>query len=282
MFDLRALRYFLAIYEEGSVSAASRRCHIAQPSISAALKQLEEDLGVTLFERGRRGVVPTEAGRQFYPEALALVRQSESLRNRFRTSPEEWPLRLGLMRSLGAERMSGLLRRVLERAPVQLTLVNPEEPCDARIISRESATAAEAVQPIWHDRYFVALPAGHPLSLKPALALADLKQLDFIHRQPCDALSELERQLEASGIRLRVRAQIRTIEYAVALVAAGVGAALLPDWPEVRSRQEVVLRPLARLELAQDIVLAWPRNSAPTPALEALIHACAEVGLRIL
>lgn len=61
LFDLRALGYFVAAYEERSVTAASRRCFVAQPSISMAIKGLEDALNTTLFERSRQGLAPTPA-----------------------------------------------------------------------------------------------------------------------------------------------------------------------------------------------------------------------------
>ncbi len=74
--DIRSLRYFIAAYEGGSISAAARRCHVAQPSISTALAQLEEHLGTPLFERHRRGITPTEEGHRLYPWHVRSVKTS--------------------------------------------------------------------------------------------------------------------------------------------------------------------------------------------------------------
>ena len=72
LFDLRSLGYFVAAYEERSVTAASRRCFVAQPSISMAIKGLEDALETTLFERSRQGLAPTPAAHRLYPRACSL------------------------------------------------------------------------------------------------------------------------------------------------------------------------------------------------------------------
>ena len=71
--DLKQLGYFIAIVEEGSISAAAKQLHISQPPLSAQLRRLEEELGVPLIERGPRRVTPTEAGRALYRQAKRLL-----------------------------------------------------------------------------------------------------------------------------------------------------------------------------------------------------------------
>ena len=103
--DLRELGYFVAVFEEGSVSAAARRSFISQPSVSAALAALEAELGATLFVRHRQGVTPTAAAARLYPTARRLIAEAQALRASFRApAPARTPLALGLMRSLDAAR----------------------------------------------------------------------------------------------------------------------------------------------------------------------------------
>lgn len=273
--DLRALRYFEAVYERRSISAAARACYIAQPSISAALQQLEETLGTRLFVRHPRGVSPTEAGERLYPLSRKLTGEAQAIRRLFADKPRPEPFRLGLMRSLGAERMSLLLKElVAAEEALELTLVNPEEPCDARIIDAVDLGAGERFQPLWLDRYRLALPLGHELSLKERIACADLAGLAFINREPCSALVHLKARLREQGVEPAVRANIRTLEYALALVSAGVGAALVPDWDSTRARDDIVLRPLADIQLEQQIGLAYSARAAIAAALQTTIELC--------
>ncbi|WP_207063792.1 LysR family transcriptional regulator [Motiliproteus sp. SC1-56] len=275
--DLRALHYFEAVYEGGSISAAARLCYIAQPSISAAIRQLETQLGARLFVRHPRGVSPTKAGEQLYPLSKKLTGEARAIQRLFAAKPRPEPFRLGLMRSLGAERMSLLLKElVAAEEALELTLVNPEEPCDARIIDAVDLAPGERFQPLWLDRYQLALPLGHELSLGERIACRDLAGIAFINRDPCSALVHLRRHLHELGVEPAVRANIRTLEYALALVSAGVGCALVPDWESTRARDDIVLRPLAEIRLEQQIGLAYRADAALTPVLQRAIDLCCQ------
>ncbi len=275
--DLRALRYFEAVYEKRSISAAARACYVAQPSISTAIQQLETALETQLFVRHAKGVLPTDAGEKLYPLSKKLTGEARAIRTLFVAKPQAEPFRLGLMRSLGVERMSLLLKELTTRhEQLELTLVNPEEPCDARIIDAEELAADELFQPLWLDRYRLALPLGHPLSLQDRVSIGDLAELPFINREPCNALARLKTALANRGLRFVPRANIRTLEYALGLVSAGVGAALVPDWESTLARDDLVLRPFADIELDKRIGLAWPRAAPVTPALQTVIQLCRE------
>ncbi|MDI5935962.1 LysR family transcriptional regulator [Halomonas kalidii] len=269
--DVRSLRYFIAAFEGGSISAAARRCHVAQPSISAALSQLEEQLGTPLFERHRRGITPTEEGQRLYPLAQKVSEDLQTITRLFRRPSPVMPVRLGLMRSLGANRMTTLLKEYIGQGDnLALTLVNPEEPCDARLIGEQELATQEAFQPIWHDSYRLALPGGPPLLLKGRITLDDLEGLPFIWRHPCAAMEQLADALNEAGVRCQVRARLRTIEYTLGLVAAGIGASLVPTWPEILARHDVQCRPLEGLDIHQTIGVAYPTRGA-TPALAPLL-----------
>ncbi|PMR75378.1 LysR family transcriptional regulator [Billgrantia endophytica] len=281
--DVRSLRYFIAAYESGSISAAARRCHVAQPSISTALLQLEERLGTPLFERHRRGITPTEEGQRLYPLARQVSEDLDAIGRLFHTPSPPTPIRLGLMRSLGAHRMTDLLKEYINRGDnLALTLVNPEERCDARIIGEQDLVTTECFQPIWHDSYRLALPEGHPLASQATVSLNELDGLPFIWRHPCAAMEQLALALNEAGLRCQVRARLRTIEYTLGLVAAGVGASLVPAWPDILARPDVQCRPVEGLPIHQIIGVAYPARHA-SPALAPLLalgrEAWAQAGL---
>lgn len=276
--ELRRLRYFLATYETGSVSAASRRCFVAQPSISAAIGQLEDELGTVLFERHAKGVRPTDAGQRLYPLAAHLVADSEAILQTFNQTTRPQPLCLGLMRSLGAERMSQWLKQVMARiVNLELTLVNPEEACDARIVTQAMCQPHESFEPIWRDRYRLALSSGHPLTLRDRIRLEDLEGEAFILRSHCEATDQLRQALHRADIGIQPRAHIRTVEYSLALVSAGVGVALVPDWPENRERLDLELRPIEGWEADLVIGLAYPEE-LPEGQRQALVEVCRMMG----
>lgn len=266
--DLRALRYFVAVKESGSISGAARRCYVAQPSISSSLKQLEDTVGKSLFSRHTRGMKATEAGEQLYPLAKQLLGQASAIEELFKTETRKLPFRLGVVRGLGVQRMSLILQKFTSDNPgIELTLVPPEEECDARIINETGLSTGEQSQFMWQETFQIALPAGHPLTLKRELLLADLHGLAFIQRLPCDAGLALQNKLNSSGFKVDVRARIQTIEYAIGLVKAGVGCALLPNYKEIIADTEMQFRQIKGEPFSRHIVLAWQQNSGIVSSL---------------
>jgi DNA-binding transcriptional LysR family regulator len=269
--ELRELRYFLAVYETGSVTAAARRCYISQPSISTALASLERELGAVLFVRHRKGVAATAAADTLYEKARRLVDETLALKALFSSAPAP-AVTLGLMRSLDAQRVGALLKRLAQEGDARLSVVDLDDPCDARIISRALLRDTEAFAPLWSERYVLALPARHPLRLKPRLVLADLEGLPLIARCHCENAS----QTADLGFQPLVAAVATTEEWALALVEAGVGATVLPEGV-VPPDSKVAIRDLGDLGLTREVGLAYRRADAGSPAVS---HILAGLGLR--
>src|SRR6266849_3105265 len=149
--DIRELRYFAAVYRERNLTAAARRCFISQPSISAAITNLEAELGTTLFIRHKKGVAPTESAEQFHSVARRIIDDADAARNLFRKPPARHALTLGLMRTLEQPRTIALLKPLTGTADVALRLVGPDEAADARIISNSIIKADAHFVPLWTE-----------------------------------------------------------------------------------------------------------------------------------
>lgn len=265
--ELRELRYFLAVYETGSVTAAARRCFISQPSISAAIAALERDLGAMLFVRHRKGVAATQAGDALYGRARRLVDDALSLKALFEPSPAA-EVTLGLMRSLDIPRVLPLLRPLTETGDVRLLLVEADEPCDARIVSRALTLETEAFAPLWSEGYVLALPPRHALRLKPHVSLADLEGLPLIARCNCENAD----QTADLGFKPLVAAVATTEEWALALVEAGVGATVIPEGAAPADGR-IATRPLTDLPLRREVGVAYRQADADSPAVRRILEA---------
>ena len=260
--DLKHLNYFIAVYEQESFSAAAKHCFIAQPSISAAVAHLEQELDSPLFKRHARGVSPTEQGTKLYPLAKKLSGQAEAIKNSFTKKEVKEQFLLGVTKGLGVKRMSALLKDFTASQPyMELTLVPQHENCDARIIIKEELKDGEEYLPIWQENYLLVLPVNHPLSLKEAIDLNDFDDLAFIQRSPCRAWQLLTDTFTLSGIKPNIRARIQTIDYALGLVRAGLGCALVPAHPEIIEQKDLVFRPISHIQLTREIVLAYSSSS---------------------
>ncbi len=263
--NLRALSYFVAVYDKGTISAAAKQCYIAQPSISSAISQLEDELNTQLFQRHGRGVSPTESAERLYPLAQRLLNESKAIASLFNTPEQRQPFKLGLINSLGVQRMSMLLKDFSQAChDMELTLVEANEPCDARIITTSQLKSDEVFHPIWHDDYLLAIPSTMSLALKKEIRLQDLSGQPFIHRAPCEALADLQQLMDLEGIKMQIRARIQTVEYAVGLVAAGVGIALVPALPVLMEQSNIIYKAIGDLQLRRTVGLAMQREGERT------------------
>jgi LysR family transcriptional regulator, benzoate and cis,cis-muconate-responsive activator of ben and cat genes len=278
--DTRQLGYFVAVFEQGSISAAARHCLVAQPSVSAALLQLENELNCSLFIRLPKGVKPTEEGERLYSQASQIISQLQAVKASFSKPPKRMQFRLGLVKALGVERMSQLLKDFHSQLPgLELHLVEPDEPCDARIINIRQLKAGEHYQHLWSDTYSLAIPAQHPLCAKAEIELEDFKKLPLIKRTPCDAWDQLQTALNRRNIKADIRANIHTIEYAIGLVGAGIGCALLPGFESHRNRAEMQIRPLQLPLSERALVLAFNKEQQHQTAVKTLCEVAKKQSL---
>ncbi|WDE05990.1 LysR family transcriptional regulator [Thalassomonas viridans] len=268
--DLRSLQYFAAVFEQHSFSAAAKTCYVAQPSISSAVAQLEQDLNTTLFNRHARGVTPTDSGEKLYPLAKQLLGQADAIKTVFTEHGNKQAFNLGVTKGLGVKRMSALLKDFTSaEEQMELTLVPHTEPCDARIIIKEELKEQETHWSLWQEDYLLALPYNHVLSLQDSIKLRDLDGLPFIQRTPCTEWDTLSDALTLEGISVDTRAKIQTIDYALGLVQAGLGCALVPAHPEIISKTDVVFKPIEGLRLMRETVLAY---SQPSDIINTLLQ----------
>src|SRR3954451_11420384 len=263
--DIRELRYFSAVFEERSLTRAAARCFVSQPSISLAIANLETELGTELFIRHRKGVLPLQAAERLQPIARRIADEADAARNLFRHGVPKQVLKLGLMRTLDGRRVTALLRPLTARQDLKLHIVGPTEPADARIVARSLVGDDEHFLSMWSERYVAALPLAHPLTLKSRLRAADLAAVAMIDRCHCEHSALAGR----GGKPREIAAIAETEDWALALVAAGVGVAIVPEGV-VHNRSDVAVREI-EMTLKRQVGLAYPASRAPSEALKILI-----------
>ncbi|MEU9161864.1 LysR family transcriptional regulator [Streptomyces sp. NPDC048424] len=184
--ELRQLRYFVTVADEGGFGRAAERLGIVQSAVSTQVRRLERQLGVTLFDRTARRAVLTGPGEALLPQARAVLDAAD----RTRALAAELAagtaglLRLGAVHGPG-ERMNRLLQRlaqpagafrvVLRHLPVaeRLRAVRDGELDAAFVRGTLTAPPGTDLLPVWQDPLYVAVPAAHPLAARPALSLGD-------------------------------------------------------------------------------------------------------------
>jgi DNA-binding transcriptional LysR family regulator len=259
--DIRELRYFAAVFSERNLTVAARRCFISQPSVSLAITNLEAELGTTLFIRHKKGVMPTASAEQLYSVARRIIDDTDAARNLFRKPPLRHRLTLGLMRTLDIPRTIALLKPLTAASDVHLRLVGTNEPADARIVARSMVDADEHFIPLWTDRYVAALPSSHPLVLKDRLRTSDFAGVAMIDRCHCEQSEFFGRNAPSRNVAAIAESE----DWAMALVAAGVGVAIVPE-AVARSNPDVVVREID-VDVKRQVGLAY---GAARPASDVL------------
>ena len=264
--DIRELRYFAAVYRERNLPAAARTCFVSQPSISTAVASLEAELGTTLFIRHKKGVSPTAAAEQFYAVARRIIDDTDAARRLFQAPVPRPTLTLGLMRTLDIPRVVALIKPITADGRIHLRLVGAGDRADARIVTRTMVKPREHFLALWSERYVAALPPSHPLALKERLRTTDLAGVPLIDRCHCEQSAFFRRR----GRRQPAAAIAESEDWAMALVAAGIGVAIVPEGV-ARAQPNVAVRDIADVDVTRQVGLAYGAARAPTAALQTLI-----------
>ncbi|KAB0599391.1 LysR family transcriptional regulator [Cupriavidus gilardii] len=288
--DLRQLRYFIAVAEEGNYSRAAERLHISQPPLSQQIKSLEGTLRVTLFERGRHGARLTRAGEALLTRARRIVDDCDSVERQVRRVAEglEGYLRIGIINSVMYGPLPLTLRQFQLRNPgVEWTLheLLPDQQYEALARGRIdvgfscSAAARSDLRSIlvYAQPLVVAMASDHPLARAPRVSLRQLSGDAFVL---LNMQSPMIRNVLAAclreGFEPRVMHESVDPETVLGLVGAGVGVSVLPASLSATRRDDVSYVPLAARRLDADLHATVRREHA-LPALERFLALLEDV-----
>src|SRR5438132_6039225 len=286
--DLRRLRFFVEVVRQGGFSQAAKVVHASQPTVSKAVKQLEDELGVPLLDRDTRRSAPTAAGAVVYKRALALLTASEDLVSELDElrGLKRGTLRVGFPRVGSSALFAPLFasfRRQYPGIDVQFA-VHDSKRVEEAVRAGELDLAA-LVHPIpedfeWKDvrsdPLMVLMPRQHPLAEQRSVKLAKLVGSPLILFEEGFALNDLI--LEAfrkKGVSPKVAARSSQVDFIFELVAAGSGIAFLPRVvAEQRVHRSVRLALLDEPKCKWSTALAWRRGGHLSHAAHAwLAHA---------
>lgn len=285
-FTLRQLQYAVAVFESLSFRKAAERCHVSQPSLSAQLAQMEEALGIKLFERDRRRVLVTPAGRACIERARLILREADDLVDLARRSgdPLAGTLRIGVILTVSPyllPRLASALRAAYPR----LTVLWVEDKTAALVRSLEAGTldavllALEADvgdverEVIGPDPFVLATPKGHPLGAKATPAkTSELRDQGVLLLDDGHCFREQALALCAGARAKELEFRATSLSTLAQMVAGGAGVTLLPELavPAEAQRAELVIRRFARPAPTRTLALVWRKRSPLAPALRQL------------
>jgi DNA-binding transcriptional LysR family regulator len=259
--ELRHLRYFVAVAEERNFTRAAQRLHMAQPPLSRQIQQLEETLGVQLFERNSRPLKLTETGKFFYSHAVQLLAQTAELESMTRRVGNiERSLSVGFVGSTLYGMLPKIIRRFRdENTTVELSLHEMSTMDQIRAL-KDGRIDIGFGRIRLEEKMIVALPEGHPLSLvKPVLALADLVNETLIIFPKAPRPSYADQVLAAfqdRALKPRRIYEVRELQIALGLVAAGEGISVVPSSVYGMKRDDVSYKELDDPTLVSPIIMS--------------------------
>ncbi len=288
-FTLRQLQYVLAVAEELSFRRAAERCHVSQPSLSAQLAQLEEALGVQLFERDRRRVLATAAGEEIVERARRLLLGADDLlaASQRAGDPLAGVIRIGVIPTISPYLLPAMAPR-LRRAFPRLTIAWREDKTaslamalgagelDAALLALEADIGDVEHESIAADPFVLATLPGHPLARKSGpvasqeLRGTEVLLLDDGHcfrnqaLEVCTAARSHESEFRATSLATLVQ-----------MVAQGAGVTLLPalSVPVEAKRAGLRVRRLASPAAHRTIALVWRKGGALAKPLREIASA---------
>jgi DNA-binding transcriptional LysR family regulator len=292
MMDLRDIRYFLAVAQEGHIGRAAARLHLSQPPLTRHIHALEGKIGAPLFVRTPKGVTLTEAGRTLLeegPNLLALAQQAEE-RTRMAGQGLIGQLDVGLFGSGILDVIPRILARFHQARPqVKIVLHNLTKDAQLqalrerrigvgfnRLVPQESGLAIETVL---SEAMVVAMPAAHPLAARAFVRLRDLEDAPLITdpNVPLRGLAEeVAQAFRTEGVRQKVEQDVEDAVTAVALVSAGFGLAITTQSATNLSLPGVVFRPLRSKVLKKLELSCLYRSGDPSPVLKAFLDVVHE------
>lgn len=293
---LTELKYIVAVARERHFGRAAEACFVSQPTLSVAIKKLEDELNVQIFERGAAEVSVTPLGEQIVAQAQRVLEQTLAIKELAKQGrdPLAGPLRLGVIYTIGPYLLPNLVREMIERVP-QMPLMLQENytlkliellkqgEIDAAIMALPFPESGLMVRPLYDEPFVVALPRNHPWGNRKCISAGDLKQETMLllgsghcfRDHVLGVCPELMRfSQNADGIQKTFEgSSLETIRH---MVASGVGITVLPRTSVPDDKGVDGLLRYVPFELPvpdRRVVLAWRKSFTRMPAIEALSNA---------
>lgn len=287
------LKFVLAVAQERNFRRAAEKCFVTQPALSLGIKKLEEELGVSIFERNRNEVTPTEIGEQIIAQANIVLEQAAKIKEMAKqgNDPLDGPFKLGMIHSVGPYLLPEIIPPLLKSAP-QMPLEVEENitatleqqlkngVIDAAVIALPFNVPGIEITPLYDEEFNVVVPATHAWAQRKSIAADELgaEKVLLLNTGHCfsnqvtQACPELSRKGEVL--------QGNSLETIRNMVASNLGITVLPAMATAARYQNPLIRviPFSQPAPSRRIALAWRKSFVRTPAIEVLSTVMAEIG----
>lgn len=288
---LTELRYLVAVARERHFGRAAESCFVSQPTLSVAIKKLEEELGVTLFERGTGEVAVTPVGQKIVEQAQRVLEEASQIRDLAAQGhdPLAGTLRLGAIHTIGPYLLPKLVPILRRRVPAmqlhitesfthQLAEALRQGEVDAVVVALPFDEPGCVTRALYDEPFLVAVPAGHPWEKRKQISAQELKRESLLllgegHCLRDQVLEFCSPPARGSAARSLQGGSLETIRQ---MVASGVGVTVLPSTSvpvRIGSNDLIRIRPFARPVPQRRVAIGWRRSYPRPQAIEALSQA---------
>ncbi len=302
VMTLTELRYIVAVAREKHFGRAAEACFVSQPTLSVAIKKLEEELDVKLFERGASEISMTPLGEDIIRQAQTVIEQAAGIKEIAKRGkdPVSGPLRLGVIYTIGPYLLPSLVKEAIARVP-QMPLILQEHftvklldmlrtgELDAAIMAEPFPDTGLAVAPLYDEPFMVAVPKAHALAKRKHISAEELKQETMLLLgtghcfrdhvlEVCPEYARFSSMVGDVGEGMRKSFEGSSLETIKYMVASGMGVTVVPQLSvPAEADKHVAYVPFSAPVPTRRVVLAWRRTFTRYEAIAALrnaIYAC--------
>lgn len=282
--EMNQIRYFLAVCEHRNFTNAARACNVAQPSLTAAIRKLEAELGGPLFLRDRSGCRLTPLGSLVRPRLARIASEAREATveagRHFRL--DRVPIVIGIGETIGHARLIdavGRLRHRMPRADVELIVDDTEAllagvregRLDLAITSAEASADLYRADDLYEEGYRAVMPSDHPLAAKAEITLADLGQVDLLDRPNCEMRDALHAACAGAGQDLYAACRSNRADWLLQVALSSGGVVVLPE-TAVPADARLAARPVAGVRLSRSVRALSYRHQPRRPEADALVR----------
>jgi LysR family transcriptional regulator, hydrogen peroxide-inducible genes activator len=283
--EMHQVRYFLAVADELNFTRAAERCNVAQPSLTRAIKLLEEELGGPLFHRERANTHLSELGRMVRPYLEQVFNQAKEAKRQALDfiKLKRTVLRLGVMCTIPPKHLVDLVCSVQSRNPgVELEIVDSSAATlEERLIAGDLEIAVYCPPqnasddrlhylPLFREQFLAVLPKQHPLAERNSVKAADLQGLRYINRVNCEFNGYAGPIFNQCGLDFDMAYRSDRDDWVLAMVAGGLGFGFMPA--SCVENPDVIGRPMVDPEFWREVSLVTVRGRPHSPAVGALVR----------
>jgi DNA-binding transcriptional LysR family regulator len=281
--EMHQIRYFLAVARELNFTHAAEACHVSQPSLSQAIRKLEEELGGALFRRERNHTHLTDLGHKMVPLLTRCYESALAARAAARAlgGGDAAPLRLALSQTIDIGLLLPALNELVRAMPglelkfsrgggADLLQLLKAGSCELAIAGRLDAEWDRLDSwSLFSEGFQLVLPGQHPLAGQNRLRLEDLRAHRVFARPHCENACDFTDVLSVAGVSAGAADEVGSDRDMLRLVEAGLGAGILPNSAAIGARLKAI--PLEDLQIQRNVRLYAVAGRPRSPAAAALV-----------